>query len=1264
MRLRRCLIGSFIIWLAVVVWLATMLEAPAPPDDPPSPPPGAVDSKVQTSASASADANQLVADALAAAADNGVATATAEGDDGGATVADAADASNAADGAGPSGNATSIAAAARSRVAAEASAYHDDNADGVAEQVGPEHAALQGAAVELLTAQSECGIQTFTNRHTARAKSVYDDEVQGRSFAGSRHGAERAFDADSATSYHSACGLPAAPWWISYRFASPTTVSTIRLASDAPADYPKAWELQGRSDAKEAFVTILRVSHDPGIACAGRLHQFRCDQPQTKSYEVRSPGDFLEYRLLVRSVSNVRRKDRNCLQLAEISFVGPCAASNLILHLDASAISLAPGSLVSEWRDQSGHGHHARRRGAEGVTADGGMPLALPASAALEVDEASEAPPVVDDGGSPRLVKDRRSGRPAVSWEYAVGGGFLEAAGLQVGPSDSMSVFVVASTRTEGWPARGSKVKPIYCLGDPAFWAGTLCVAGVVGNASFAGYGGRGQPGEGEYMTGLTSDAMADGQLHILAVTVDGKAGLFRASVDGAPALVPSFIATTTPSIGVAQLGGSSTSRSRRFHGLIAEVVHYNSLLSTRQMTAIGHYLQHKYKIRGSYTDERAALSEAAAAGAGGGGSNASAGGTAALAAAGAEGRTAGRGGRNQIQLMLPPESGCLAHRGALKRVGMEPCDEGSAYQSWEWEAAALELRWASDGTQCLNWMEEEGAFGAWPCEFAESEFEFQPLAHRFCLVSAPTRCVSQLIASMPMLLRAAKADGTPDGSAEGRLCLQFVRDEAEVSRVPCNESESKQRFEFDAATAEFHVSDDKRLCLDFFAPVGRWGIWGCHHAANEQFRSQTPRVDAYCVQSGGQSRCVGVYRSEAVMRVLPRGQALCLEFVAPLQPLLLATCSNSPRQLWRYDKGALRYARDASLCVDRFSSGAGAWGVWTCESGAKPNQHFLLGSGNAHETGATLCTDAAASAGAGAQCLQRAAEDQAHVLALPGDARCLELSSERVAPKAKAVRAVRPDDDDDDDEPEEEAPEDGDEGGADGNRIGLVPCSEGEHATTRQRWRYKSDGTFSPVDNATQCLELVGSGARTAPCVPAEHERGGGGVESKAAARQSFRWEADRQRYCASLLSATHFQIKRCVRAAPSPLGIAVSFRARAGKEGCLESAGSFRMLEAAPCSGSSAAQQWVYRASTRGFRSVSDASQCLRWFEEAGTFAAWACQPEDGAAGGAASYKFRPAAPTDRLDGAAGHHQAGAQAFCVDRAGGGSACLVVSDE
>ena len=65
----------------------------------------------------------------------------------------------------------------------------------------------------------------------------------------------------------------------------------------------------------------------------------------------------------VTQVSNWQRPERNCVQLAEVLFFGPCSSSSLVLHLDAALLADQPdGSLVSFWRDQSGHGHHARRQ--------------------------------------------------------------------------------------------------------------------------------------------------------------------------------------------------------------------------------------------------------------------------------------------------------------------------------------------------------------------------------------------------------------------------------------------------------------------------------------------------------------------------------------------------------------------------------------------------------------------------------------------------------------------------------------------------------------------------------------------------------------------------------------------------------------------------------------------------------------------------------------------------------------------------------------
>jgi hypothetical protein len=214
-RTRRLLVGLLTVWLVVVVYVALQLDAPALPEEPEAVRDPALAARGEPPATVSA-VPPTVANTSVTAEDGAPSDSASNASTSGASGA-------------------SIVSAARSRVAEEAARRPED------EELDVAHTTLQGAAVELLTAQSECVIQTFTNRLTARASSIFDAGADGR------HGAALAFDADSATSFHSSCGLPNAPWWITYAFDAPTTVSTLRLTADAPADYPKRWELQACS---------------------------------------------------------------------------------------------------------------------------------------------------------------------------------------------------------------------------------------------------------------------------------------------------------------------------------------------------------------------------------------------------------------------------------------------------------------------------------------------------------------------------------------------------------------------------------------------------------------------------------------------------------------------------------------------------------------------------------------------------------------------------------------------------------------------------------------------------------------------------------------------------------------------------------------------------------------------------------------------------------------------------------------------------------
>jgi len=150
--------------------------------------------------------------------------------------------------------------------------------------------------VELLAEETECAIQSFTGRAGAEASSVYRSDSRSPRLALERHGASLAFDADTSTGWHGACGMPSAPWWLAYTFAEMTTVTHVSLTSDVPADYPLKWQLQGAlidgESTAPVFETILRVANDKGIGkCSRRLRQFRCDRPQTRTYEASASKD-------------------------------------------------------------------------------------------------------------------------------------------------------------------------------------------------------------------------------------------------------------------------------------------------------------------------------------------------------------------------------------------------------------------------------------------------------------------------------------------------------------------------------------------------------------------------------------------------------------------------------------------------------------------------------------------------------------------------------------------------------------------------------------------------------------------------------------------------------------------------------------------------------------------------------------------------------------------------------------------------------------
>ena len=159
-------------------------------------------------------------------------------------------------------------------------------------------------------------------------------------------------------------------------------------------------------------------------------------------------------------------------------------------------------------------------------------------------------------------------------------------------------------------------------------------------------------------------------------------------------------------------------------------------------------------------------------------------------------------------------------------------------------------------------------------------------------------------------------------------------------------------------------------------------------------------------------------------------------------------------------------------------------------------------------------------------------------MISRPGDARCLRLSEMRlVAPtsqhassaSSKPSKAQTDDDDDDDDDEDLETDEDKEEraAGSDGSQVDSVAC---QHTDVRQRWRFDvATGSFSPVQNASQCFELTAKSARSVPCatapVPTASAKASNGMAAAPTSvglLQRFVWDAGSGLICASILSST----------------------------------------------------------------------------------------------------------------------------------------------
>ena len=442
-----------------------------------------------------------------------------------------------------------------------------------------------------------------------------------------------------------------------------------------------------------------------------------------------------------------------------------------------------------------------------------------------------------------------------------------------------------------------------------------------------------------------------------------------------------------------------------------------------------------------------------------------------------------------------------------------------------------------------------------------------------------------------------ASAGAEHEGGAQ---CLTFHRAFKPLELAPCDMTSDKQLWEYDPTSREMHFSRQRSLCLDWFDTDGRWGVWTCHGAGNEQLMPDASRSGTYCaLPAAGRTStptCVrelvgGSAGGDAPLRLRGAGRAECLEFAAPLQPLRRSSCTHTSHQLFTpHPEPAatgtggevaytLRFVRDPQQCLDWFEAEA-EWGLWTCDPGSKPNQ--LLTATRPAATARTQAQGGAAaggsSAGAVSFCLAGAARrrvsggcvepplgEEGLLLRPAREARCLRLDGSANTSLLAAAGAAAA----------QRAAAEGQRAvelrGATGDvaAVGLGGCGREDAAL---QWRYtqlveptritSNDYTrhtsYAETNLRLTMLTLLARYnasslrfyAASVPllCLVLAADPPQLGVAPCAAAPHGaalrFEWAAASRSYCATLFSALGFDVHRCVHVGGADGGAAVAIR------------------------------------------------------------------------------------------------------------------------
>ena len=241
---------------------------------------------------------------------------------------------------------------------------------------------------------------------------------------------------------------------------------------------------------------------------------------------------------------------------------------------DTNGTAAVDGDIVARWNDLSGGGHHAVRIGSSGnLVQRGSVGSALPLVSVTDID----------------------------------GGDYLRVPTFTVADTDDLTVFVVA--RSAPQTLNGSAIHPLVGSGDPGYGKSAFTISTTrpdAGGSAVLGYFGRYYnpfPYD-EYTKAGDNPNFSDGDLHIIELRLDdaatGGVGRFAGHYDGVAKETHAGV-SSNPLNGPVEIGGSSTSGSRRFAGAFAEILIYGRALDHYERNRVGRYLQQRYGLNGGY---------------------------------------------------------------------------------------------------------------------------------------------------------------------------------------------------------------------------------------------------------------------------------------------------------------------------------------------------------------------------------------------------------------------------------------------------------------------------------------------------------------------------------------------------------------------------------------------------------------------------------------------------------------------------------------